>query len=113
MKIDVIYTFEDRGQKRATFPFVSAILIDKDTFIEFLISTLDSEERGELIKISTCILTPLAYPITNNYHKDKAHWFNKCSGKIWVDDLEAYRTEKGIKSTVSNTFIKEFKMSNP
>lgn len=113
MKIDVIYSFDTKPQQRATHPFVIPILVDKGTFIDFLVSVLSREERGEIIKISTCLITPLAYPITNNHHKEKKHWFNICKGKIWVDDLELWRHDRGIKSTVSKTFLKEFADANP
>lgn len=112
MKIDVIYTFEGKEQQRATYPFVLAILKNKRTLIDFLFASLNPEEKGCLLKISTCILTPLAYPITNNYHKDKTHWFNKCKGKMWADDLEIYRRARGIKSTLSENFLNQFKIAN-
>jgi len=112
MKIDVIYSFEGMPQQKANYPFVINILTTKNNLIDFLLADLSREEKGCLVKISTCIETHLAYPISNNAHKDKKHWFNKCYGKIWMDDLEKYRKLRGIKSTVSPSLIKEFMATN-
>lgn len=108
MKIDIIWTFDSQPQQTGNYPFDIAALRSKRVFIDFLTAVLSREERGNLVKISTCIETALAWPITNNAAKDKKHWFNKCRGKIWVDDLERWRKSKGIASTVSPEMIKDF-----
>ena len=106
MKIEFIYTFDKAEQEQLSFPFVMEILKDKGTLIDFAAAGLHDEDKNDLIKISCCV------DCTKDEYKNAPEWFNECKGKIWVDDLESWRTDRGIKSKVSKKFLKEFAEAN-
>lgn len=104
MKIDLIFTFEDQPQQRDNLPFVVAILADKDTLIDFVTAKLSMADIQQLVKISCCI------EWFNGYEKNQLScaWYDDARGKIWTNDLEAWRKVRGIKSAVTQEYLKQF-----
>jgi hypothetical protein len=80
MQLELILSFDDRGQRFVTYPFCNAIMQDKETFFEFATSMLEDDEKQQLVKISCCIYFAAKL-------KD-AEWYKECNGKFWDDDIK-------------------------
>ena len=51
MKIEFIYSYQDKPQEIVSYPFVLPILESKETLIEYALSDLSDEEKQQLVKI--------------------------------------------------------------
>ena len=78
MKIEFIYTFEDRPQSIVQYPFDIAILETEERMKMFATAMLSPEEYLSLIKISCCIYT-------DGNEIEEPEWFVKCNGKLWFN----------------------------
>jgi hypothetical protein len=80
MTVEMIYTFRDKPQQIATYPFVLPILKNRRTFTEFALAPLSRQEKEQLVKISSCICLngsgEVAFPL----------WFSQCNGKLWFEN---------------------------
>ena len=105
MKVQFIYTFNVREQHITPYmDFMPAFLESKSSLTAYAFTKINKAEQKELIKISCCVCE------TGDI-KPPA-WYMDCNGKIWIDDLETFRKENGIKSTVSQDYINEFMANN-
>jgi hypothetical protein len=105
MKVQFIYTFEETPQIITEYNDLFPVFMgSKNLFLSYAMSGLDKIQRQTLIKISCCI--------SDAYNFDCPQWYSDINGKFWVDDLEVWRHENGIKSMVSKDFINEFTEAN-
>jgi hypothetical protein len=80
MKIEFIYTYNEKPQEIVSYPFVLPILQDKETLVKFATSDLSEEERQQLVKISTCVY------FENEGEIELPKWFNECNGKLYFEN---------------------------
>jgi len=80
MKIEFIYTYNEKPQEIVSYPFVLPILQDKETMLKFALSDLSEDERQQLVKISTCIY------FENEGEIELPKWFNECNGKLYFEN---------------------------
>lgn len=80
MKIEFIYTYSDKPQEIASYPFVLPIIQDKQTLVKFALSDLSDEEKKQLLKISSCVY------FENEGEVELPEWYNKSNGKIWFEN---------------------------
>lgn len=107
MTIQFIFTFELMDQVMSDHPFDFGILRSPATLIGYAMEQLDEEEKGELLKISCAV-----------YYDDESdasrfpEWYNKCGGKFWLDDIDAWRELNGVPSTISKEFSDKWYANN-
>lgn len=80
MKIEFIYTYNEKPQEIVSYPFVLPILESKETLIEYALSDLSDEEQHQLVKISSCVY------FDNKGEVDLPDWFNECNGKLYFEN---------------------------
>lgn len=81
MKLEIIYTFNDRPQQVVTMPISEHILNNKEMFFVYATSPLLKEEKETLVKMSGCIYE------ASNLNLYKNHWYNKENGKFYDCDI--------------------------
>ena len=79
MKVDIIFTFENEPQQRATAFGTKEQLDNKKEFFKLVTSCLEEDEKMTLVKISCCI-SGASIPSPN-------HWYLKENGKFWDDEI--------------------------
>jgi hypothetical protein len=103
MKIQFIFSMQDKPQLITEYEnFYPALLTDKNVFLTYACSRLGAD-ISSLTKISTCIVGD---------NGNVPDWYYYINGKFWVDDLEKWRLENLIQSSVSKEFIAEFMATN-
>ena len=80
MKIEFIYTYNEKPQEIVSYPFVLPILESEETLIEYALSDLSDEEKKQLVKISSCVY------FENKGEVDLPNWFNECNGKLYFEN---------------------------
>lgn len=80
MRIEFIYTYDEKPQEIIDYPFVLPILQNKEPLVKFALTDLSEEERRHLVKISTCVY------FENEGNIVLPDWFNHCNGKLWFEN---------------------------
>lgn len=107
MKVQFIFTFEKLPQIITEYEDIFRVFIDsKEIFIAYAMShrLLTRLELQSMIKISSCIVDT-SMPVSPK-------WYDECRGKFWLDDLEQFRRENKIKSSVTKEYIDQWMKDN-
>jgi hypothetical protein len=107
--IQFIFTFhsDKRNQIFTSYlPIPKEFLLNKTTLIAFAMLRLTNPQKANLIKISCSI----------NVSKDKLtplpNWYIGYNGKIWLDDLEAFRLAIDMPSSVDAEYVDNWMKNN-
>ena len=104
MKIEFIFTFHEKEQQISRHPFYLPLLKTNDVLLAYAMTQLEPEEQANLVKISTCVISKEEPSLPD--------WYWVCNGKFWLDDLENFRKEHGIKTSVPQKYISEWMAEN-
>jgi len=104
MEIEFIFTFYEKEQQISRHPFYLSLLETYDVLLAYAMTQLEPEEQANLIKISTCVISE-----EEPFLPD---WYWICNGKFWLDDMERFRKEHGIKTSVPQEYISEWMGEN-
>lgn len=107
MKMQFIFTFEGAGDQLITKydPFMECFLTTKEIFIAYAMTLLTDAQKSNLFKISSCA------EVTEGYNCP-FEWVKEWNGKIWLDDLEAFRKANGINTTIDKNTVREWMEQN-
>jgi len=111
MKVQFIYTFNGKKKREQVITdyncLLPGFLETKNVFLSWAMTCLDTEEEmQELVKVSCCI------DGEGKKMPDCPKWYDDMNGKFWLDDIETWRKENGVKSTVPAAYIKEWMNEN-
>lgn len=79
MKIEFILTYNSREQGFIEYPYIPQILNDQQTLFEYATARLSEEEKSDLIKISSCV-------VTGDEDFNPPKWYEETNGKLWVEN---------------------------
>jgi hypothetical protein len=79
MQLEVIYTFFDSPQQIQTLPLIEYLLKDKKTLFEFVTTSLITEEKETLCKISCCVYDAAGIECPD--------WYKQQNGKFYDNDI--------------------------
>ncbi len=83
MKINIIYTYDNKAQEINTVPFFPILLENKNQFFQFLTTELSMDEKQNLVKISTALVDG---QVEKN---DRNKWAFDAHGKFWDNEIPA------------------------
>lgn len=93
MQVQYIFTFEELEQEYVNTEFTEGVDVSNlslNDLIDHAAASLKDKEKSNLVKISCCIMGD---------KKDLPEWYIEANGKIWFDELEAWKNLKGIRDT--------------
>ena len=74
MKVEFIYSYDDRPQEIVMLPIADSILKDQEDFRQYALYDLSIGEVSHLVKISSFIyFGSMEIPA----------WYKECDGKLW------------------------------
>lgn len=79
MKLELIYSFNNKQQEIVVYPFVSNIMDTKENFVKFILSVLSKEEINDLYKISCCVYC-------EGEELNEPKWYEECNGKFYFEN---------------------------
>lgn len=79
MNIEFILTYNSKDQDFIEYPFTLQILKDQQTLFDFATAQLNEEDKEDLIKISSCV-------ITGNEDFEAPEWYKETNGKMWIEN---------------------------
>ena len=95
MKVDLIFTFENREQEWFDMSFNPEFMNSKKDFFRMITDSLDNEEKADLVKVSCCVTG-----LTDDFIEPE--WYAGCNGKFWDDEIPQLMAEIwNIESTIT------------
>lgn len=90
MEVQYIYTFESMQQEYVNSAFTAIKNLSVNDFLDHAADPLTNTEKANLVKISCCVICD---------KEELPEWYIEANGKLWFEEIEAWRKLKGIKGT--------------